>query len=200
MFFYELCNIENNLLALFNKLNETEYTSGIVNLSKYTLQDPEISVLSKGLGFCPTPGAPDIGDIIQDLDNFKRKTRIQLFFTEPNQGSKPETIPSGGPFEQRSFKLKSTFNPVGPFQLESMFHSIEQDLHRQKYKQPRKKNLTKEEYKAIKSLKNNRNIIIKPADKGSAVVILDKEYYINEGQRQLNDTKFYEKTTSNHTG
>ena len=60
--------------------------------------------------------------------------------------------------------------------------------------------MTKEEYKAIKSFKNNRNIIIKPADKGSAVVILDREYYINEGQRQLNDTKFCEKTTSNHTG
>ena len=56
MFFHELCNIENNMLALFNKLNDIEYTSGIVNLSKYTLQDPEISVLSKGLGFCPTPG------------------------------------------------------------------------------------------------------------------------------------------------
>ena len=81
-----------------------------------------------------------------------------------------------------------------------MFHSIEQDLHRQKYKQPRKKNLTKEEYKAIKSLKNNKNIIIKPADKGSAVVILDRNAYIKEGQRQLNDTKFYEKTTSNYTG
>ena len=200
MFFYELYNIENNMLALFNKLNDIEYTSGIVNLSKYILQDPEISVLSKGLGFCPTPGAPDIGDIIQDLDNFKRKTRIQLFFTDPNQGSKPESIPSGGPFEHRSFKLKSTFNPVGPFQLESTFHSIEQDLHRQKYKEPRKKNLTKEEYKGIKSLKNNRDIIIKPADKGSAVVILARESYINEGQRQLNDTKFYEKTTSNHTG
>ena len=70
--------MENNLLTLFNKLNNSEYTSGIVNLSKYTLQDAETSVLSKGLGFCPTPGAPDIGDIIQDLDNFKRKTRIQL--------------------------------------------------------------------------------------------------------------------------
>ena len=90
--------------------------------------------------------------------------------------------------EHRSFKLKSTFNPVGPFQLESMFHSIEQDLHRQKYREPKKQNLTKDEYKAIKSLKNNTDIIIKPADKGSAIVILDKKSYINEGQRQLNDT------------
>ena len=139
------------MLILFKKLNSSKYTSGIVNLSKYTLQDAEISVLSKGLGFCPTLGV-DIGDIIQDLDNFKRKTRIQLFFTDPTQGSQTESIPSGGPFEHRSFKLKSTFNPVGPFQLEVMFHSIEQHLHRQKYKEPKKKNFTKEEYKAIRSL------------------------------------------------
>ena len=123
-----------------------------------------------------------------------------MFFTDPNQGPKTESIHSGGPFEHWSFKLKSTFNPVGPFQLESMFHSIEQDLHRQKYREPKKKNLTREEYRAIKSLKNNTDIIIKPADKGSAIVILDKESYIKEGQRQLNDTKFYEKTDSNHTG
>ena len=191
--------MENNLLILFNKLNNLEYTSGIGNLSKYTLQDVETSVLSKGLGFCPSPGAPDIGGVIQDLNKFKRKTRIQLFFSDPNQGSKTESIPPGGPFEHRTFKLKSTFNPVGPFQLESMFHSIEQDLHRQKYKEPKKKNLTKEEYKVIKPLKNNKDIIIKPADKGIAIVILEKESYINEGQRQLNDTKFYEKTNSNHT-
>ena len=78
--------MENKLLILFNKSNNSEYISGIVNLSKYTLQDAETSVLSKGLGFCPTPGAPDIGDIIQDLDNFKRKTRIQLFCTDPKSG------------------------------------------------------------------------------------------------------------------
>ena len=81
-----------------------------------------------------------------------------------------------------------------------MFYSVEQDLHRLKYRESRNTNLTKDEYKAIKSLKNNQDIIIKPADKGSAIVILDKQSYINEGQRQLHDTKFYEETDSNHTG
>ena len=57
-----------------------------------------------------------------------------------------------------------------------------------------------EEYKAIKSLKNNENTIIKPADKGSAIVILGKQSYINEGQRELHNTQFYEETESNHTG
>ena len=92
-----------------------------------------------------------------------------------------------------SFKLKSTFNPVGPFQLETIFHSIEQDIYRLKYRQPRKKNLTKEEYKSIKSLRNNSDIIIKPADKGSAIVILDKQYHINEGEKQLHNNHFMKK-------
>ena len=59
--------------------------NGIVNISSHTLTNAEISVLSKGLGFCPTPGAPDIGNIIQDLDVFKRRTRLNLFFFGYNQ-------------------------------------------------------------------------------------------------------------------
>ena len=73
-----------------------------------------------------------------------------------------------------------------------MFCSIEQDLHRQKYRVPKKKTLTKEEYKAVRSLKNNEDIVIKPVDNGSAIVILDKQSKINEGQKQLNNTQFYE--------
>ena len=52
-FYYKLCDIENNLLNVFNKLNNSEYTNGIVNLSSYLLTNTEISVLSKGLGFLP---------------------------------------------------------------------------------------------------------------------------------------------------
>ena len=165
-FFKELYNIEDSLSIVCNKLNDVYYINGIVNLSNYTLTKSQTSVLSKGQGFCPTPGTPDIGNIIQDLDVFKTKTRLNLFFSESNQDSKERNTQSGLPFEHKSFKLKSIFNPVGPFQLETVFHSIEQDLHRLKYTQPRKKNLSKEGYKSIKSLRNNSDIIIKLADKG----------------------------------
>ena len=89
---------------------------------------------------------------------------------------------------------------MGPFQLETMFYSIEQDLHRLKFRQPKKKNLTQEEYKSIKSLKTNPDIIIKPADKGSAIVILNKDNHIAEGERQLQDKQFYEETNTDLTG
>ena len=187
-------------MNIFNKLNDTKYVNGIVNLSKHTLTKSETGVLSKGLGFCHTSGAPDIGNIMQDLDAFKRITRLNLFFQGSNEDSEDRNTQLGVPFEHKSLKPKSTFNPVGPFQLETMFYSIEQDLHRLKYRQPRKKNLNKQEYQYIKSLKNNPDIIIKPADKGSAIVILDKDNYIAEGERQLQDKQFYEETNMDLTG
>ena len=78
-----------------------------------------------------------------------------------------------------------------------MFCSIQQD---KKYRESREKHLTKEEYKAIRSLRSNKDIVIKPADKGSAIVIMDKLSYINEGQKQPHNTQFYEQTSSDLTG
>ena len=42
-------------------------------------------------------------------------------------------------------------------------------------------------------------IIIKPADKGSAVVVMDKTTYIQEAERQMSDCRFYEKFDSDPT-
>ena len=49
-------------------------------------------------------------------------------------------------------------------------------------------NLSKEEWL-------NRNIIIKPADKGSCVVVWDREDYIAEADRQLKDNETYESSS-----
>lgn len=56
-----------------------------------------------------------------------------------------------------------------------------------------KDNLTKEERTSLFNIKNNQDIIIKPADKGGATVIMNKENYILEAERQLNDSKYYVK-------
>ena len=52
-------------------------------------------------------------------------------------------------------------------------------------------NLSKEESLAMRGLAEDRNIIIKPADKGSCVVVLDREGYIAEADRQLKDNETY---------
>lgn len=43
----------------------------------------------------------------------------------------------------------------------------------------------------ISTLQSNRNIIIKPADKGSKTIILEVQQYALEANRQLNNSKHY---------
>ena len=53
-------------------------------------------------------------------------------------------------------------------------------------------NLTKEEREALYSLEDDRNIIIKGADIGSVFVVWDREDYLKEPYRQLDDKEVYE--------
>lgn len=54
-------------------------------------------------------------------------------------------------------------------------------------------NLSVREVKALRELMGNKTIVIKPADKGSAVVILSREQYVTEVKRQLSDGIYYKK-------
>ena len=53
-------------------------------------------------------------------------------------------------------------------------------------------NLTREERNALYKLRDNPTIIIKAADKGSAVVFWDREDYLKEAYKQLEDKDVYE--------
>ena len=53
------------------------------------------------------------------------------------------------------------------------------------------RNISREEQKALENLRNYDDIIIKQADKGSAVVILDRGKYVAEAMRQLHDSEVY---------
>lgn len=75
----------------------------------------------------------------------------------------------------------------------------ELSLQLQKPKSPNQQNLTKSEKLAMAELKQAKNTIIKPADKGSSVVILNRDDYILEAKRQLSDTNFYQKVDSDLT-
>ena len=59
-----------------------------------------------------------------------------------------------------------------------------------------KKNLSKEDCQALKKMKNNESIVIKEADKGGAVVIMDSVYYEQIIYKQLEDKNTYKKSGS----
>ena len=55
-----------------------------------------------------------------------------------------------------------------------------------------KNNLPSGEQRALKELINNKEIILKKADKGTTTVVMNREHKINEGQIQLDDRNNYQ--------
>uniref|UniRef100_A0A8D0D3F2 Uncharacterized protein n=1 Tax=Sander lucioperca TaxID=283035 RepID=A0A8D0D3F2_SANLU len=60
-------------------------------------------------------------------------------------------------------------------------------------------NLSKEEREAVMDLSKDNRIVVRPADKGGAVVLQNVGDYESEIKRQLSDLTFYEKLASDPT-
>ena len=60
-------------------------------------------------------------------------------------------------------------------------------------------NLSSRERSALIRLQHGEDIVIKPADKGSAVVVLSKEGYIEKAQNQLSNANHYKRLASDLT-
>lgn len=101
---------------------------------------------------------------------------------------------------QSLFRPKSLFTPMGSNpSLIAFCKKVDFDVQKffdTRSKPIQKSNLSITEFNALKELTNMNNIIIRPADKGGAVVVLSKEMYIQEATRQL-DTKHYERICTN---
>ena len=57
----------------------------MVNLSARDLTEDEISLLSKGLNFVPTPLSLDIAVLKEDLERFGRKLRLKWHFRDSSE-------------------------------------------------------------------------------------------------------------------
>ena len=84
--------------------------------------------------------------------------------------------------------------PEGSPGLELFLNKTEQDLFSVLPGKVERLNLTREEYLTKRNLQSDRNVIIKPADKGSAVVIWDQSNYLEEAGKQLSDRITYLET------
>ena len=153
----------------------------VINLSSRNLTKAEISLLSKGLKFVPTPKNINKAQIKEELEIFGRKLRLMWYFRNEEQ----ESI-------SNPFKKKSKFNPKNKdAAIELYLSRLEEEIlaleNKSKYS-----NLTKEERNAIYSLKDDTSIVIKEADKGSGIVVWDREDYLAEAQKQLSDKEVYQ--------
>ena len=101
---------------------------------------------------------------------------------------------------QKKFKPKSTWRPNPLHRALDIFQrSVKQEILKSKPKYSKHNNLTKNERIGLKVLKDNPDTVIKKADKGSSVVVMNTTDYLTEGYRQLQDTNFYQKNPEDIT-
>ena len=102
------------------------------------------------------------------------------------------------------FKAKTTFTPTLPDNtnlleymsriLHELTTSHELNNHKKAFRHTN--NITNTEEQAIKALRNNEQLIVKPADKGGAIVIWPRESYVTEANNQLNNKRNYKQVDS----
>ena len=82
--------------------------------------------------------------------------------------------------------------PVGDPNLEMFLSELGKELFEgSNFSHFHRQNFNREEWKALRDLAEDKGIVIKSADKGSCVVIWDREDYLKEADRQLSDNKIY---------
>ena len=142
----------------------------IKNLSDYNLTRDEINLLSRGLNYIPTPVTNDSHirkTLLKDFAAFERRMRLQFIFHGRDKKPHP-------------FHVKSNWEPpVQPsVALETYLEEVKTQLAEIQISKP-KNNLLTKEHLAIKELKQNPNINIKKADKGTSTVIMNENHFVN---------------------
>ena len=95
------------------------------------------------------------------------------------------------------FKPKSKFNPrIKDAAIELYSSSLEEKPMKIEVLKDKFNNLTNSQRKALYDLKNDYSIVIKSADKDSAVVEWDREDYIKAEDKQLGDKRVYEEVSN----
>ena len=163
----------------------------IHNLSKVTLTSSQQQILSKGLSFVPTPKPTPMSQIYLAYNKFKRRLLLKhMFSTEPISNTTSRTNP---------FYVYSSWNPPEPenSSIQQYLADVYKNLSTLRNYQLYTENLSGTEKLSLRELASNPNIVIKPADKGGKIVILDRDAYIREAVRQLSDSKVYTKLMHN---
>jgi hypothetical protein len=169
--------------VLKNNTTNIQLSNSVINLSNRDISK-FIPILDLGLGFVPCSNKFSKQIPLNEINRIYRILKIKLFFLSKN--NPPRT--------KLKFLPKSNWNPPGNFpRIRKTIAKLKSMIYKFKFRQVTNKfqNFSNKNIALVKELKDIQDIVIKKADKGSNIVVMDKEAYINEGLRQLNDTKFY---------
>ena len=151
----------NDIFTLNGRIKGKFVSKNVVNLSKRKLAKAEISLLSKGLKFVPTSNHINKAKLKLELEAYDRMLHLKWYFRNDEKE-----------FDRSKFKPKSTFNPRNKdAAIEIYLSSLEEKLMNIEIPQSKYNNLARQERSALYNLENDKNVVTKSADKGSAVVV-----------------------------
>ena len=136
----------------------------IFNFSSYELTDEEKNVLFKGLNFSVKPGWIEYSEFLLSFELLFRDIKREDLCNDDMSLIKARLLDTALTSYQN---FSSDKNPP--------------------------ENLTTSEFKALKRLPKNKNIVIQKADQGNTIVILDKYSYISAIEEILNDNSKFSK-------
>ena len=157
---YQLTTNTRQKTTRANITDPLPISTKVLNLSKVSLNNDEISVLKLGLSFTPTP-PQNIPDLEYDLNQFSQKLRLTYHFRNSN-------------FQDISLaKTPSSFTPPPNEhqELENICKEIEHTPINIRKSKDNLMNLRKGLELLLEKINTNK-IITKPADKGSITVVI----------------------------
>ena len=125
----------------------------------------------------------------KDIKDFTGKLRLVEFFSDNPELDTPDSS---------LVKNKSSFCP--PQNQKSTLESVIKFLQKQSFyveNVKNKFNISKHKWQDILNLKKNKDMIVKEADNGGAVVIMNAKHYLKMISDHLNDETTYKMVESN---
>lgn len=175
----------------------------VINISDIVLSREQIDLLDRGLTFIPTATSFPLSYLTECRKRNVRNIMIRDFFRDKPRDFDKESFanlfvaPStwDPPLEGLSGQALACVDRISSLSRSIVEPFISQDpikgsfircksLHSQN-------NLSESQFSSIFELGRRKDIVIKPADKGGAVVVMSREAYKAEGLRQLENPKYY---------
>ncbi|XP_043911540.1 rhotekin-2 [Protopterus annectens] len=132
--------------------------------------------------------------VFQDLDSNISESVIDIKLFTRNVQLKLEFGGYTSSVEQFTFKKPSIYTPVMHPLLDAFTKMVEDDLHKLDHENRQRRwfgNLSPKLRTALNRLGNDTSIVLRPADKGGPIVIMDTVQYEHSMVNMLSETRFY---------
>ena len=176
-----------------SKLESVIHDSPINNLSSRIFTPFQLRTLNLGLKFIPTPPSSVVyrlyADSKKEIAHYNRSLWLRDFFQNNQDDSYHPRMHITSVRQWIPDKNRISASTARYTQLTSELLRLHMPVTPPSF--PLHRNLRKLQLNFLNDLKQDKNIIIKPADKNLGITIMDTRWYNIECEKQLSDDKFY---------